>query len=74
MAYGDNVVSIFSSAPHRWAAGRRSRAGGLPGAGHAEAYRLVLLADQELRRNRHDRARSLIEAAYAAYDQCGFGS
>jgi hypothetical protein len=74
MTYGGNVVSIFSSAPHRWAAGRRSRAGALPRASYADAYRLVLLVDQELRRNRQDRARSLIEAAYAAYDQCGFGS
>ncbi len=39
-----------------------------------EPYLLVLLADQEIEADREEKAMSLIEAAYAAYDQCTFGS
>jgi hypothetical protein len=37
-------------------------------------YLLVLLADQEIDAKRQEEAQSLIEAAYAAYDQCNLGS
>jgi hypothetical protein len=40
----------------------------------ADPYLFVLLADQELEAQRPDQAESLIEAAYAVYDQCRFGS
>jgi hypothetical protein len=40
----------------------------------ADPYLFVLLADQELGERRPEQAESLIEAAYAAYDQCRFGS
>jgi hypothetical protein len=40
----------------------------------ADPYLFVLLADQELEDQRPEQAYSLIEAAYAAYDQCKFGS
>ncbi|HEY4043821.1 MAG TPA: hypothetical protein VGM32_18510 [Rhodopila sp.] len=40
----------------------------------ADPYLLVLLADQEIASHRLEQASSLIEAAYAAYDQCRFGS
>jgi hypothetical protein len=39
-----------------------------------DPYLFVLLADQELRDRRPEQAETLIEAAYAAYDQCKFGS
>ncbi len=39
-----------------------------------DPYLLVLLADQEFAAYRTEQAESLIEAAYAAYDQCRFGS
>jgi hypothetical protein len=35
-----------------------------------DPYLLVLLADQEIQANRPEEAQSLIDAAYAAYDQC----
>ena len=40
----------------------------------ADPYLLVLLADQEIAANRPEQARSLIEAAYAVYDQGRLGS
>ncbi len=39
-----------------------------------DPYLFVLLADQELGEQRPEQAKSLIEAAYAAYDQCRLGS
>ena len=39
-----------------------------------DPYMFVLLADQELGEQRPEQAKSLIEAAYAAYDQCRLGS
>ena len=39
-----------------------------------DPYLFVLLADQELEAQRPEQAESLIEAAYAAYDQCRLGS
>ena len=39
-----------------------------------DPYLLVLLARQQIEANRREEARTLIEAAYAAYDQCNFGS
>jgi hypothetical protein len=38
--------------------------------GGPDPFRLVLLAEQEFDGQRLARARRLIEAAYAAYDQC----
>jgi hypothetical protein len=35
-----------------------------------DPYLLILLADQEVQANRPEEVQSLIEAAYAAYDQC----
>jgi hypothetical protein len=40
----------------------------------SDPYLLVLLADQEFQADRPEQAESLIEAAYAAYDQWTFGS
>jgi hypothetical protein len=40
----------------------------------SDPYLLVLLADQEFVANRPEQAESLIEAAYASYDQCRLGS
>ncbi len=40
----------------------------------ADPYLFVLLADQEFREQRPAQAESLIDAAYAAYDQCRWGS
>lgn len=40
----------------------------------ADPYLWVLLADHEIKAERLDQAEALIEAAYAAYDQCRFGS
>jgi hypothetical protein len=40
----------------------------------SDPYLLVLLADQEIAANRPEQARSLIEAAYAVYDQARLGS
>lgn len=37
-------------------------------------YDLVLLAGQEIEGQRFEQAQTLIEAAYAAYDQCSLGS
>ncbi len=39
-----------------------------------DPYLLVLLAEQEIEADRPEQAASLIDAAYAAYDQCRFGS
>ena len=40
----------------------------------ADPYLWILLADQEIRADRPEQAKALIEAAYSAYDQCRFGS
>lgn len=72
--WGMNVVPLFPWFRRGWTAVRsasdvpRNRWIG------PNPYLLVLLADQELDRNRHDRAEILIDAAYAAFDQCSFWS
>ena len=45
-----------------------------PAAAEPDPYLLVLLADQEIEADRQANAESLIEAAYAAYDQSTFRS
>jgi hypothetical protein len=39
-----------------------------------DPYLFVLLADQEIAAQRPEQAKCLIDAAYAAYDQCSFTS
>lgn len=39
-----------------------------------EAFAMVELACQAVREERFEQAQSLIDAAYAAYDQCDWGS
>jgi hypothetical protein len=39
-----------------------------------DPYLLLLLADQEIAAQRPEQADCLIDAAYAAYDQCSLGS
>lgn len=44
--------------------------GGIGPSRDSDPYLLVLLADQEFVAHRPEQAESLIEAAYAVYDQC----
>jgi hypothetical protein len=75
----DNGLFFASSAPNLGTRHRRPAARAAFGrlvarpVRVADPYLLVLLADQEIAANRPEQARSLIEAAYAAFDQ-GRGS